>query len=46
MVMDIVSEKKKLYFALALQMAIEKLTKEFQENSNQLNKEEVEKNVY
>ncbi|CDQ37915.1 MULTISPECIES: TrmB family transcriptional regulator [Virgibacillus] len=36
MVMDSISEKKKLYTALPLPLAIEKLTAEFQENIKQL----------
>lgn len=35
-ILDSVSEKKKLYSALPLQLIIEKLTKEFQANVNQL----------
>ena len=36
LVLDSVSEKKKLYTALPLNLVIEKLTKEFEENISQL----------
>jgi HTH-type transcriptional regulator, sugar sensing transcriptional regulator len=43
MVLDSVSEKKKLYTALPLQLVVEKLTKEFESNLNQLKKNTTKK---
>lgn len=45
-VMDSVSEKKKLYMALPLPLVIQKLTAEFQENVQQLQKNSVKRTFY
>ncbi|PLS08008.1 TrmB family transcriptional regulator [Neobacillus cucumis] len=45
LVLDSVSEKKKLYTALPLHLVIEKLTKEFQENINQLKNNTYQSNL-
>ncbi len=46
MVMDSVSEKKKLYTALPLKLAIEKLTTEFQSNIKELETNISKKIIY
>lgn len=46
MILDSVSENKKLYTGLPLPLAIEKLTTEFQENVNQLKNNSLKKKSY